>query len=333
MKTFWKGFIAAGSLLVVLGACSSGNDEAGGSETAEGQEEQQEITIGFSQVTLESPFYIELVNGAEEAAAEQGVTLDIVDAQNDIEKQNSDVNSLITKGIDVLLLNPANPSSVAPSLKAAENAGVPVITIDRETNDEVTAYVGRDNKEMGMYAGEKAVDLLGGKGNAKGKIIEIQGDAGGIVMQARHDGFHHIVSEEEGIEVIEGPYSEYIRSKAVSAMQDLLQAHPDVDLVYAHNDDMALGAIQVLSQSNMLDDVKVVGVDGLMEALKKIDAGEMDGTVINDPYELGTLAVEAAIKAANGEEIDKFIVGGTGLIDQSNVGNYLDEESSFARIQ
>lgn len=318
-------------LLLVLAAC--GGSKSSSSKNSSDSEKKDKLVIGFSQVTLESPFYTSLVDGAKEEAKKQGVELIVVDAQNDIEKQNSDVQSLITKGIDVLLLNPVNPSAVAPALKAAERAGIPVITIDRNTKEEVLSYIGRDNTEMGRLAGKKAVELLGGEGKAKGKIIEIQGDAGGTVMQARHGGFHEVVKKEAGIEIIEGPYSNYIRAEAVAAMQDLLQAHPDVNLVYAHNDDMALGAMQVLEKSGKLDNVQIVGIDGLMEAVKQIKGGKFKATVINDPISLGTLAVQTALKAGNGEKVEKYVDGGTGLIDENNVDKYLDDSIKFAEIK
>lgn len=317
-------------LVLILAACSSKSSTSDGDK---GEEKEDKLVIGFSQVTLESPFYTSLVDGAKQEAEKQGVELIVVDAQNDIEKQNSDVQSLITKGIDVLLINPVNPSAVSPALKAAERANIPVITIDRNTKEEVLSYIGRDNTAMGREAGKKAVELLGGAGKAKGKIIEIQGDAGGTVMQARHSGFHEIVGKESGIEVIEGPYSNYIRAEAVAAMQDLLQAHPDVNLVYAHNDDMALGAMQVLEKAGKLENVQIIGIDGLMEAVKQIKGGKYKATVINDPISLGTLAVDTAVKAGNGEDVEKYVDGGTGLIDESNVDKYLDDTKKFAEIK
>lgn len=325
----WAAVLLAMLVALVLGAC--GSEDAEGSSGSSGGEDSS-VVIGFSQVTLESPFYTSLVDGAKAEAEKAGVELLVVDAQNDIEKQNADIQSLITKGVDVLLINPVNPSAVAPALKAAESAGIPVITVDRATKEEVASYIGRDNEEMGRLAGEKAVELLGGE-SATGKIIELQGDAGGTVMQARHDGFHESVEKASGIEIIEGPYSDYIRAKAVSSMQDLLQAHPDVKLVYAHNDDMALGALQVLEQSGKSEDVKVVGIDGLMEAVKKIEEGTVQGTVINDPISLGTLAIQTAIKVGNGEEVEKIMNADTGLIDESNVTDYVDDSKTFAELK
>ncbi|PYF05625.1 substrate-binding domain-containing protein [Ureibacillus chungkukjangi] len=330
MKKRLNIFSVLTMMVLILAAC--GGNEVGTNTSSEGNAEGK-LVIGFSQPTLESPFYTALVEGAKEEASKLGAELIVVDAQNDIEKQNSDIQSLITKGIDVLLINPVNPSGVAPSLKAAEQANIPVIAVDRNTKQEVASYIGRDNEEMGREAGKKAVELLGGEGKATGKIIEIQGDAGGTVMQARHDGFHEIVEKESGIEIIEGPYSNYIRAEAVSAMQDLLQAHSDVNLVYAHNDDMALGAIQVLEKSGKLQDVSIVGIDGLMEAIKQIKAGKFKATVINDPISLGVLSIQTAVKIGKGETVEKYVDGGTGLIDETNVDQYLDETKKFAEIK
>ena len=330
MKNQWMIGLLAVVISIVLAACG-GEDSTGNSDSTKGKDSKS-LVIGFSQVTLESPFYTSLVDGAKAAAEAKGVELIVVDAQNSIEKQNTDVQSLITKGIDVLLINPVNPAAVAPALKAAEAAGIPVITVDRATKEEVISYIGRDNEEMGRIAGEKAVELLGGE-LATGKIIELQGDAGGTVTKARHDGFHEAVGKVAGIKIIEGPYNDYIRAKAVSSMQDLLQAHPDVKLVYAHNDDMALGAVQVLKQIGKLDDVQVVGVDGLMEAVKKIEEGSFQATVINDPISLGVLAIETAIKVGDGEEVEKVMNADTGLIDESNSADYVDDSKKFAEVK
>ncbi|MDA8234076.1 MAG: substrate-binding domain-containing protein [Clostridia bacterium] len=305
----------------------------GGKTASEPKKEEtteKKVVVGFSQVTLDSPFYVALMDAAKAEAAKQGAELVYVDAQNDIEKQNNDVQDLITKGIDVLILNPSNPTGVNPALAAAKTANIPVVTVDRPTEQPVATFVGRDNKKMGELAGEQAVALLGGKGKAKGKIIEIQGDAGGKVMMDRRDGFHLAVEKEPGIKIIQGPYSDYTRSKAVKAFQDLLQANPDVNLVYAHNDDMALGALQVLQQNGLAGKVKIVGVDGLMEAIKAIETGNYDATVLNDPQLLGSTVVNTALGVLKGEKYPEFIDAGTGLITKENAAQYVDDKLVFA---
>ena len=286
--------------------------------------------IGFSQVTLQSPFYVSLMNAAEDKAEEMGAKFIYLDAQNDITKQNNDVTDLITRGIDVLLLNPVNPQGVAPAMRKAAQDDIPVVTVDRPANGDEEVFVGRKNYNMGKLAGQEAVRLLGGKGEAEGKVIEIQGAAGGQVMMDRRDGFHSVVEKEEGVEIVKGPYCEYVRSQAISAFQDLIQTHPDVDLVYAHNDDMALGALKVLMQNNK-EDVHIVGVDGLMEAIGSIEEGNMDATVLNDPKYLGELAVEVALGVLNGKEYPDFVDAGTNLVTEENAAEYYNEDLTFAR--
>lgn len=280
------------------------------------------LKIGFSQVTLQSPFYVQLKTGAEAAAKAGGDTLVFLDANGDVSKQNNDIQDLITQGVNALIINPVNPDAVVPSLEAAVAAGIPVITVDRSVNGKgVTAHVGRDNKNMGKLVGEAVVARLKADGIEKAKIIEIQGDAGGAVMMDRRDGFHSAV-EGSGHTIIEGPYAEYIRASAVTAMQDLLQANPDVKVVYAHNDDMALGALQVLKENNR-NDVLVAGVDGLSEALAIIaDGGNYIGSALNDPKYLGDVTIQVAREAAAKKPVSSFVDAGTALVTSKNVADF-----------
>lgn len=286
------------------------------------------LVIGFSQVTLQSPFYVELREGAEAAAATENDELIFLDANGDVSKQNNDIQDLITRGVDVLILNPVNPEAVVPSIEAAREAGIPVITVDRPVTEGAVTHVGRDNVEMGRLVGEAVVAALD---NEASKIIEIQGDAGGIVMMNRRDGFHS-AAEAAGMTIVEGPYAEYIRANAVVAMQDILEANPDVRVVYAHNDDMALGALQVLRESGR-DDVLVAGVDGLSEALDVMaEGGQYVATALNDPRYLGDVTIQTARKVVAGEEVPDFINAGTTLVTPDNVGEF-GRDSLFAEYR
>ena len=285
------------------------------------------IPIGFSQTTLQSPFYVELKNAVQAEATNLGYQLTFVDANGDVAKQNKDIQDLITKGIKVLILNPANPQAVQPSIEAAQAAGIFVVTVDRPVEKGANVHVGRDNVQMGKLVGEEAKRLLA----SGGKIIEIQGDAGGIVMQNRRDGFEGVVKGVSNIQVVQGPYSEYIRANAVKAMQDLLVANPDVKLVYSHNDDMSMGASQVL-QAAGVKGVFITGVDGLMEALKGIKAGTYNATALNDPQYLGRLTVQAADRLLKCQPVPATINAGTTLVTPANVDQYLGD-TLFAKFQ
>lgn len=282
----------------------------------------KDLKIGFSQVTLQSPFYVQLKNGAEAAAKASGDTLIFLDANGDVSKQNNDIQDLITQGVSAIIINPVNPDAVAPSLDAAAAAGIPVITVDRPVRGgKIVAHVGRDNKAMGKLVGEAVVARLKADGVAKARIIEIQGDAGGAVMMDRRDGFHDAI-KGSGHEITEGPYAEYIRANAVTAMQDLLQANPDVKVVYAHNDDMALGALQVLKENNR-DDVLVAGVDGLSEALQTMaSGGKYVATALNDPQYLGDVTIQVAREAAARKEVPSFVDAGSALVTPENADKF-----------
>jgi len=283
--------------------------------------EAKGLLIGFSQATLQSPFYVQLKSGAEEAAKANGDQVIVLDANNDVSKQNNDIQDLLTRGVKVLIVNPVNPEAVAPALAAADDAHVPVMTVDRNVKGNVVTYVGRDNEKMGEISGKAMVARLIHDGKPHAKIIEIQGDAGGTVMAARRDGFNKI-AKAAGMTIIMGPYCDYVRSEAVTAMQDLLQAHSDVDAVYAHNDDMALGALQVLRESGRKD-VLVSGVDGLSEAVKQIASGDQYvATAVNNPIALGEVTIATAQKIAAKTAVPKFVDAGTSVIDKATVDQF-----------
>lgn len=293
----------------------------------------EKLTVGFSQCILDSPFYVSLMDAAKDAAKENGVEFIYLDAQSNIQKQNNDIYDLVARGVDALIINPVDPSGVTPAIERAQQAGIPVIAVDRPVNEKIDSFIGRDNRTMGKIVGDKAVALLGGPGKAKGKILELQGDAGGSVMMARRDGFHDAVDKEPGITVIQSPYCEYVRANAVKATQDLLQAHPDIALVYGHNDDMALGGLQVLEQAGKADGLYVLGVDGLMEAVEAIVDGRYHGTAMNDPNDLGKLAVEAAIRLARKQPQDAEVDAGSRLIDASNAKDFYNTKDTFATMK
>ncbi|GAA1634689.1 substrate-binding domain-containing protein [Nonomuraea maheshkhaliensis] len=321
MSAFRSFSIPALLLVTALTACSVSTSPGGSTDSstgAAGQKDDGPVAIGFSQATQQSPFYVQLREGAEAAAKKAGGTLYFADSGGDVTKQNNDIQDLITRQVDVLLINPVDPKGVQPGIAAAKAAGIPVVTVDRPVPEGAVAHVGRDNKAMGALVGKRLSEQLGDKG---GTVIEIRGDAGGAVARDRSAGFHEAVAGNPKIKIVEGPYSDYVRSKAVTAMQDLLQVHPDVAAVYAHNDDMALGALQVLKE-NGKDKVLVAGVDGLMEAVKQIPQGQYVATALNDPISLGSTAVETVLKVQKGEQVEPNIDAGTALIDTDNAADY-----------
>ncbi|MDR1954103.1 MAG: substrate-binding domain-containing protein [Clostridiales Family XIII bacterium] len=313
--------------VTALSGCGS-NDDSSADSDADTTPAEDTITIGFSQCTMASPFYVSHVDAAKEEADALGVELVVADADEDVTKQNQDIADMLEKGIDVLILNAVDPDGVAPSLAKCAEKNVPIITVDRFVNGDVAVIVGRDNEVMGQAVGEAIVAALGGKGAATGKILEVMGSGGDRVQEARSKGFHNAVDAESGIEVVQTPYCDYVRSKAATATQDIIQQHKDFDMIYGHNDDMALGALQVMEDAGL--NVQCSGVDGLMEAVEAIKDGRYLATSANDPYAFGRLAVQVAVKLANGETVGEYEDAGTFLVDKSNVDEYFNADLAFA---
>ena len=305
-----KGFLAiltAMAMIGSMGVCVYAADDAASTEDVLADYTgKADYKIGFSQCTLASPFYVTMKEVAEDYAKQLGVDFVCVSADDDVTKQNNDINDMISSGIDALILNPINAEGVAPAIEACQKADIPVITVDRNVNDGNTAYVG--------------------------KILEIQGTAGDTVMMARRDGFEAAIAEAPGLEVIQSAYCDYTRSKAVTAAQDLLQSNDGIVAVYGHNDDMSLGAAQVLEEKG-IEGVKVTGVDGLMEAVMAIQDGKYSITTMNDPGSLLKVAMNTTLKVLNGEDYDEFVDAGTGVIDSSNVADYVDDSLAFAAMK
>ena len=324
------------SMLAVTAGCSNSvtteqsSGSSGSSATEESGGDSGSLTIGFSNCSQDTPFFANMTPIIEEYAEGLGVDVVSLNADNDISKQNQDIQDLVSQGIDILIVNPVNEDGLTAGINACNNADIPVVTVDKNVNSGNVAFVGRDNKEMGRLCGERLVELLGGE-DATGTILEIQGTAGSTTMMDRRDGFHEAVDSIPGLTVVQSSYCDYDRSKAIPATQDLLQANSDIVAIFGHNDDMALGAAQVCGEQG-LDDVLVCGVDGLMEAVLQIQKGTYAITTSNDPVLLGQTAVDVAVQIHNGEEVDEFIDAGTVVIDAENVDEYADPELDFATM-
>lgn len=261
-------------------------------------------TIGFAISTLDNPFFVDLKDGAEAKAAELGITLRIVDAQDDPARQLSGIEDLIARKVDLILVNPTDSAAVVPAVLAANRAGIPVITVDRGAEGgDVLAHVASDNVLGGRMAGEFIAQLLGGKG----KVVEIEGIPGTSAARERGQGFGEVMAQYPGIEVVARQEAGFDRARGLTVMENILQAQPEIDVVFCHNDEMALGALIAIQAAGRADRIKVVGFDATDDAVKAVQEGRMLATVAQQPRLMGALAVEVAVKALQGEAVEKFI--------------------------
>lgn len=223
-------------------------------------------TIGFSQVTVKEPWRVIFNEKLKEKADEYGdkVELIMLDGDDKTENQVEHVKTFISKGVDAILISPKEASGCSKVIQEATVAGIPVIVLDRNTTYKgYAAFIGGDNKIIGRAAGEHAVKLLGGTGNARGKIYEICGSLASTPAQERRDGFHEVVEKERGITLLGGLDGDWKLDRGKAIAQDALQIHKDIDIIYAHNDPMAYGAYQAARELGLGKKIKFFGIDGL----------------------------------------------------------------------
>ncbi len=257
--------------------------------------------IGLVVSTLDNPFFVVLKEGAEAKAAGLGLDIVVMDSQNDPVKELANMEDLVTQGVDVILINPTDSDAVGNAIKAANTAGIPVITLDRGANSgEVVTHIASDNVSGGKMAGEFIVEILGGKG----KVVELEGIAGTSAARDRGQGFNEAL-EGTDVEVIAKQVADFDRTKGLSVMENILQAQPEIDAVFAHNDEMALGAQKAVEGSGR--DIMIVGFDATDDAVKAVEDGLMAATVAQQPAMIGSLGVEAAQSILDGETLDAFV--------------------------
>lgn len=272
------------------------------------------ITIGFSISTLNNPFFVTLKDGAEKAAKDAGVTLNVVDARDNTSKQISDIEDLIQKKVSVLLINPTDSDAVVSAVQAANKANIPVITVDRASNGgQVVAHIASDNVKGGSMAADYILKALNNKGN----IVELQGIAGTSAARDRGKGFHNSVDGKAGVKVVASQPADFDRAKGLSVMENILQGNKDIQAVFAHNDEMALGAVSALQAAGK-NNVLVVGFDATDDAVKAVKEGKMAATVAQKPDLIGKTALETAVKVAKGEKVDANIPVALELITKDN---------------
>ncbi|MBA2174824.1 ribose ABC transporter substrate-binding protein RbsB [Halobacillus locisalis] len=303
----WMKVLGIVGLLLFVVACSTdqpgSSSSDGGGEEGEGSDDGAK-KIGLSISTLNNPFFVSLKDGAEKAAEEAGYEITTVDAQNDPATQVSDIEDLLQQNIDVLLVNPADSAAVASAIESANSAGVPVITVDRTADGgEVVTHIASDNVAGGEMAGQFIADELG----EEGQVVELEGIPGASATRERGEGFHNIVDELDGIEVVAKQSANFDRSEGLTVMENILQSTDSLDAVFAHNDEMALGAVQALESQGMLEDVIVVGFDATDDARTAVSEGRMDATVAQQPELIGEEAIMAADQVMNDEEVEEFI--------------------------
>lgn len=280
-------------LIMVAGFAGCG----GGAETPE----PEGVTIGLVVSTLNNPFFVDLKDGAQAKADELGAMLIVLDSQDNAATELSNVEDLITQGVDLIMINPTDSDAVGTAVMAANDAGIPVITLDRSANSgEVVSHIASDNVAGGKMAGEFIIEAIGGAGN----VVELEGIPGASAARERGQGFNEAIAEST-ITVVAKQTANFDRAEGLSVMENILQSQPEIDAVFAHNDEMALGALEAIKASGR--SIIVVGFDATADAVAAVEAGDMAATVQQLPMEIGGNGVATAMMVIAGEMVDAYI--------------------------
>lgn len=273
-------------------------------------------TIGVAISTLENPFFVTMKEGGEAKASELGLNMIVLDAHDSPERQSSQVEDLIARRVDVLIINPVDSDAIVQAVLEANRAGIPVITVTRPSNGgEVKQHLDIDNAMAGQMIAEALAEALGGSG----RVAILEGIPGAPSARDRQRGFVEEIDNYPGIQVVSTLTANYSREQGSSVMEDVLTANPVLDAVYAHNDQMALGAVRTIIAAGRIDEIRVFGVDAIDDALDAIRAGHMVATVKQQPALQMAMAVVAAQRIINGASVESLVIVPLKLITAENV--------------
>jgi ribose transport system substrate-binding protein len=282
-------------------------------------------TVALVLKTLNHPFFVDMRRGAQEAADRLGLNLQVQAAEReiDVDKQMQIVENLIQTGIKVLCITPSGSREIVSALVKARDAGIPIIVVDTRIDAKAAAdagvqtqtFVGSDNYEGGKLAGAHAVKITGGKA----RIGILEGIPGHETGDSRLRGFRDAIAGQPGMTVVASQPANWERDQGFNVFQNMLQAHADIDTVFAASDLMALGAIEAIAAAGKTGKIRVIGFDALDDAKKAIAAGTMEASVAQFPYDMGKAAVESAAKVMAGEKLPADIMVKLEMVTRDTV--------------
>ncbi len=294
-----------------------------------GKKEAKKTVIGFSQVGAESGWRMAETGSVKSEAEKRGITLLFDDGMASQSNQIRALRNFITRRVDAIILAPKVETGWDSALKEAKATGIPVILLDRsiDTADPslYVTYIGPDCVEEGRIAGRWLADKL----HLKGNVIELEGTPGSAPAIARKKGFHEIIDQYPDIKIVESQTGDFLRTQGKEVMEALLKNSQakgvKINALYAHNDDMAIGAIQAIEETGLKPgkDIIVVSIDGVKGAFEAMVNGTLNCTVECNPL-LGPYAFDAALKAIKGEPQEKWIKVPTRFFEQSQAASLID---------
>ncbi|TDB87644.1 ABC transporter substrate-binding protein [Actinomadura sp. 7K534] len=303
---------AALALTAVTACGDSGSGSGGGSGSGS-------ITLGFSQVGAESGWRTANTKSIKEEAAAAGIDLKFADAQQKQENQIAAIRSFIKQKVDVIAFSPVVVTGWDAVLKEAKAAGIPVVLTDRAVDSDASMYVtflGSDFVEEGKKSGQWLVDQYKDSSEPV-NIVQLEGTVGAAPAIDRKKGFEEVIKANPNLKVIASQSGEFTRAKGKEVMQALLKAHKDIDVLYAHNDDMGLGAIQAIEEAGKKpgEDIKIITVDAVRDGMQALADGKINFIVECNPL-LGGQLMEIVKKVHEDQPVERRIVTEETVFDQ-----------------
>lgn len=286
-------------------------------------------TLGYTQSLSTIEWMVTQREQVEETCKKYGVKLVYYDGQNQAAKQVRDIEDLVTKKVDIILIATWFAEAITPAVREINRAGIPIVVLSSDLvgGVEYNSHLSTDSLETGREVGKAVVKAT----NGKGRVVQIEGKPGSVVNQLRGRGFREVVEKEKDVKILAHVIAHYERVQALKAMEDILQAHRNIDAVYCHNDDMALGAMQALREAGRKGEAKIYGVDGIQaEALQSIHDGEMTATWLYLP--LGSESVEVAVRLLSGQSVPKKLVLPSPMISKANVTDFYDPAARKRKV-
>jgi ribose transport system substrate-binding protein len=293
-------------------------------------EQKERYKVGFPQMESNNPWRIAETKSFVDTAESCGWDLITTDAAGSAAKQVADVDSMIAQGIDVLFLPPREEKPLLPAVMKARAAGIPTFLVDRsvdaavaQAGDEYVAFLGSDFIAQGQTVAEWTLENFKGE---QGIIVELEGTTGSSPANDRRKGFDDVMAQHDNMTIVASQSGDFARDKGRQVMETLLQAHPEVNIVYAHNDEMAIGAIQALELAGRKpgEDVLIVSIDGTRDALQAIIDGKMGVTAESSPF-FGPLACDVMKRYAAGETIEPWVKVIDRVFTVENAADHIDE--------
>lgn len=298
-------------LLAILTSCTP-SAEGQSLEPTDPAAEEVRIGLLLSGLTNNS-FYLSLQSGAIEAASRLDVQLIVRDAGDDPDRQIEQIADLLALGVDALIVHAVDSAAVAPAVDGAGDVGVPVFTMERRVpSHSVVSHVASDNIAGGEMAAGYMAEALGGQGS----VAELLGMPGTSAAQDRGSGFDRVLGTFPGIEIVARQVAGFDRRQGQTVFAGILRKHPGLDGVFAHNDEMILGAIDAAQEAGRADHIIFVGFDAIAEAVEAMEDGRLAATIAQQPTEMGRLSVEMAVRYLRGETIPDSVTVDLALISR-----------------